>query len=423
MSGGGTCFRILLALVVWNAILLSFQSAVAEPSGITTPQGIFSLRVTHQAASHSQERWLGNAEKRFFELTGFESQDYPPIMVVLHSHESPGEGLPSLRVDSLEGGLPRIQVDLLNQDAPRSGTLGERLLATAMLLREYYGEKAPQVGSSIPVVSSWLSHGLATLCLDSSTQKTLRASYLNGEAPPGIEAFFAERPPDDSNQLLENNYNARAACLLQAGLKGEGAALFRKWIRPDSSAEHHDSISSSSNCPSGWPMQRIERDWLLLMAISSRDEKSVTDELTSSESLRRYDAITKAISIDAASFEKLRMERGWEFTSQGICSRLSALRLQANLLIIPLIDSIADLLQSGKKFSGKKLQERLASLTALRKETLGRSQAIDAYLDWYEAAKVPVRSGLFDEFLKSFESPVRKGPVGRYLDAVESRGW
>jgi hypothetical protein len=54
---------------------------------------------------------------------------------------------------------------------------------------------------------------------------------------------------------------------------------------------------------------------------------------------------------------------------------------------------------------------------------LGRSQAIDAYLDWYEAAKVPVRSGLFDMFLKSPESPVQKGPVGRHLDDVETRGW
>ena len=170
-------------------------------------------------------------------------------------------------------------------------------------------------------------------------------------------------------------------------------------------------------------MQKVEREWLLLMATSSREEKSVTGELTSTESLRKYDAVAEVIPRDPGSFEKLSKERGWAFTSQGISSRLSALRLQANPLVIPLIDSTTDLLQSGKALSGKKLSGRLAALTALRREILGRSQAINAYLDWYEAAKVPVRSGLFDAFLNSSESPVRKGPVGHYLDAVESRGW
>lgn len=423
MTGGGNCFRILLLVTAWISMLLRVQNAVAVPAPITTPLGVFRLHSGDSSILRTEERLLRGVEKRFYEVTGFEPQDYPPIMIVLHGLESSGQGLPSLRVDALEGGQPRIQVDLLKQDNPQSASQTGRLLIAAMLLRECYHGKAPPVGASIPKIPPWLSHGLATLCLDSKTQKTIQATYLQGGAPPGIEAFLVERPPDGSNHLLEANYDARASCLLQVGLKGEGSAIFRKWIQPDSSAKQSDSLSSLSSWPSGWLMQKVEREWLLLMATSSREEKSTTEELTSTESLRRYDVVVQAIPRDACSLEKLRKERGWEFTSQGIWARLSALRLQANPLLIPLIDSTTDLLQSGKALSGKKLTGRLDALTALRKLILERSQAIEAYLDWYEAAKVPVRSGLFDMYLKSPESPVRKGPVGRYLDAVESRGW
>ncbi|MCE9588577.1 MAG: hypothetical protein K8R57_09720 [Verrucomicrobia bacterium] len=425
MTGGGNCFRILLVVgvVAWIFMLLRVQNAVAGQADSTTPQGVFRLHCGDPSILRTEERLLSGVEKRFYELTGFEPQDYHPVMIVLHGLESSGQALPSLRVDALEGGQPRIQVDLLEQDTPQSASQTARLLIAAMLLRECYHGKAPPVGSSIPKIPAWLSHGLAALCIDAKTQKTIQASYLRGGAPPGIEAFLVERPPDESNHLLEANYDARAACLLQVGLKGERGTIFRKWIQSDSSAKQSGSLSSLSRWPSGWPMQKVEREWLLLMATSSREEKNITEELTSTESLGRYDVIAKAIPIDAGSFEKLRKERGWEFTSQGICAKLRALRFQANPLVIPLIDSTTDLLQSGKALSGKKLSGRLAALTALRSDILRRSQAINAYLDWYEAAKVPVRSGLFDLFLKSPESPVRKGPVGRYLDAVETRGW
>ena len=49
--------------------------------------------------------------------------------------------------------------------------------------------------------------------------------------------------------------------------------------------------------------------------------------------------------------------------------------------------------------------------------------AVSQYLDWFEAAKVPVRSGLYDMLLATPEPPLKKGPVGHYLDVIEERGW
>ena len=427
MIGGAICFRSRFAFVPLVGMLLLIQHAtVASPIGVTTPQGLLHLQCDDQESTRRVARWLSVIEKRFYELTGFEPQGFPPVLVVLQGRHSSGEEQPRLRVDSLEGGLPRIQIDLQREQGPHFGLQSGRLLSSAILLRERYAGKAPQVGSSIPEIPLWLSHGLATLCSDGNTQKTIQVSYLQGGVPPGIEAFLVERPPDDANHLLEENYDRRAASLVQAGLKGDGSAVFRKWIRGDEANDakkKHDSIASLSRWPSGWPMQFVEREWLLLMASSSHEENSVTGVLNASESLRQYDAVAQSIPMDAVSFEKLRKERGADFTFQRINSRLGALRFQANPLVIPLIDSTMNLLKSPKHLSGKKLQESLSALTSLRVSTLKRSREINDYLDWYEAAKIPVPSGLFDALLKSPEPKLRKGPVGRYLDAVESRGW
>ena len=423
MIGSGICFRRRIGIVPRIVFLVLIHNALAaQPLRVITPQGLFHLQCDDQVTARREERGLSAMEKRFYEVTGFEPQDYPPIVVLLHGHDS-SPGLPSLRVDSLEGGLPRIQIDLPEEDGPRFGIQDAAALSSAMLLRERYAGKAPDVGSTIPNIPSWLSHGLASLCIDGTAQKTIPVSYLQGGAPPGIEAFLVERPPDAENHLLSGNYDTRAATLLQAGLKGEGRDVFRKWIRGDDPNEKQDSICRLSRWPSGWPMQRVEREWLLLMATSSHEEKSVTGMLDATESLRKYDAVAQPIPMDAVSFEKLRKERGTDFTFQEIHSRLSALRFKANPLVIPLIDSTMNLLKSPKHLSGKKLIENLSALALLRASIHKRSQEIDDYLDWYEAAKVPVRSGLFDVLLKSPPTTIRKGPVGRYLDAVENRGW
>ena len=423
MIGTGACFQIRNGLVLRVAFLALIQHALAvQPLGVNTPQGLLRLQCEDQETARREGRRFCEVEKRFYEITGFEPQDYPPVVVLLHGHKSSVK-IPSLRVDSLEGGLLRIQIDLPEEEGARLGIQAAEVLSSAMLLRERYEGKSPVVGAPIPDIPSWLSHGLASLCIDDKAPKTTLVSYLQGGAPPGIEAFLIERPPDVESCLLGENYNTRAAALLQAGLKGKGSDVFRKWIRGDSSKEKHDSISTLSRWPSGWPMQRVEREWLLMMATSYQAGKSLAGILNATESLRKYDAVARLIPMDAGSFVKFRKERGSDFTFQQINSRLSALRFQANPIVIPLIDSTMTLCKSLKNPSGKKLNETLLALTSLRASILKRSDEINAYLDWYEAAKVPVRSGLFDELLKSPLTTISKGPVGRHLDAVENRVW
>jgi hypothetical protein len=117
------------------------------------------------------------------------------------------------------------------------------------------------------------------------------------------------------------------------------------------------------------------------------------------------------------------MKKGADFMGQQLSERLSALQLRANPEAIPLLREAALLCGKLKHLSSKKINEQEKNLSLLRNEVLKRSRAIEAYLDWYEAAKLPISSGLFDHVIQAPESSVKKGPVGRYLDTLESRGW
>lgn len=413
---------VLLFLVIVCSVAYPPSACGSGPLIQTTADGCFSLQIAKGSGGGSTQvmRLLSEAEKRFLSFTGFVPSDYPPVIVCLHADDSSQRGLPSMRVDALEGGIPRIQVDLSDRKARGMLDSEKRLLIEALLLRELYEGKAPKVGETIPASPRWISHGLARLCFENSAKTTMQASYLQGGTPPEIDAFLVEREPGEESRLLLDNYNERAACLLRAGLLPNGGAAFRKWIGHD---EKGGVNFMKSQFPSGWDKHRVERDWLLMMAATSRDGNNSTGSLSSEETLRNYDEITKGLPKDQVLFLKSLKESGWEYKSQEWISRLKALHLRANPLIVPLIDETMIFVQSARRLSSKKLAEQLGKLSQDRAELLGRSRKIDAYLDWYEAAKVPLPSGLYDSLLHASESRLRKGPIGRYLDNVEERGW
>lgn len=123
------------------------------------------------------------------------------------------------------------------------------------------------------------------------------------------------------------------------------------------------------------------------------------------------------------SLADVARERGGEYRLQTLTERLTALRLQANPLTIPLVERSMKLVVNARRMSPKKVRQEEDQL---RQEYLllgKKSRAIEDYLDWCEATKVTSRSGLFDAYLSAPVSPQAKGPVGRQLDAVEARGW
>jgi len=390
-------------------------------------EGLFSLSDSGatSASLTACSRVLGEAEKQFLAVTGFPRGVSPPVVVFLHASVEGTTSLPVLRVDVLEGGGPRIRLDLLEGRVSESQS--QRLIATSLLLREYYGTSSPESGARIPRFPSWVTCGLGRLCTPDASTVAIPSGYLHGDAPPEIEAFLSQRSPEEGDQTFSSLYDAMAASLLKAGLQGNGGQGFREWVsHRDTGAKSSNSSSATPSIPiwpPGWQMRSVERRWLLLMAGNQEKEPKATTLMSTAESLAAYDALISSLPTPGHSIGLLRKEKGADYLIEEFSGRVSALRYRANPMALPLIDGTAILLPKLKRMPEKKVAAAEADLLTLREVILKRSREIEHYLDWYEAAKLPVRSGLFDRYLKSPESTVRKGPVGRYLDAIEARGW
>lgn len=366
-------------------------------------------------------RMLDSGGKEFLLRTGFSQQAHPPVVVTLHPRTDIAAALPLLKVDALEGGIPRISVDL------REGEIrgeGQQLLIAALLLREYYNGRAPVPGSRVPQFPAWVTRGMASLCFPAEEPFRIPSSYLKlkGGNPPTLEDFLIQRPPERSDPTISDLYDASAACLLKSGLSGSaGQAAFREWIG-------HDDQKQPNHVPSrwvgGWEMRPVERRWLLLMAGSSAEGDGRIQLQKAADSLKAYDSVMTGGIPEGASIHSLAQDKkSGGYTLAKLTDRLTALHLRANPLVLPLLDQTILLVAKSPKLPVKKIEAEEKRLAELRLAILQQSRAIDQYLDWYEAAKLPVWSGTFDKLLLNPDTVIKKGPVGRYLDAVETRGW
>ncbi len=405
---------LILALITIPAVPV--VSAPPKPP-VLSKEGCFSVADPERILPKPWLRSLYGFEKEFLALTGYSPSSFPPVIIGVRP--AAGSAVrPSLRVDELEGGLPKIQIDLTERTEWDSMTA--ELMARALLLRQYYGTSSPGAGSRIEEFPAWVTRGLGKLCLSAEEANVTPLRYLRGEAPPTVESFTAERPPSFENNALGAVYDTMASLLLKSGLQGSGAASFREWIghsNPTGTATVRPSL------PPGWKLPVLERRWLLAMAAAPHQQEAGIQVLGMNESLRRYDAIMADLSRNGKSLAILRKEKGGDFTARQIRDRLVALRLQANPLIHPLIDKTLVPCATLKRFSEKKLLQEEKEAAELRAALAAKANSIESYLDWYEATKIQVRSGLFDRLLATPPMPVKKGPVGRYLDAVEARGW
>jgi hypothetical protein len=384
-----------------------------------TPDGGFALSGVEKSSSLAFGRYLSGGEKAFLEKTDFSKSTYPPVNVILHSSTENLPSLPALNVDAIEGGAPRISVHLR---VGEQGIESTQLLVAALMLREYYGENAPAPGSGVPHFPSWVIHGMATLCFPPEESFRIPSSYLNGGTPPKLGDFLIQRAPEFSNSSLSDLYDATASLLLKAGLASPaGQSAFRKWIG------HHDpklTGSDPSRWVGGWEMKTIERRWLLLMAGSSTDGEGGIKLQNIPETLKSYDAVmSQGLSGGATIGSLAHDKKTGTYTLAGLSDRLKGIRLRSNPFVTPLIDRTLILIEKAPKLSEKKIAAEEKSLEELGKAMMKQFGEIDAYLDWYEATRLPVRSGYFDRLLRNPGAEIRKGPIGRHIDAVEERGW
>jgi hypothetical protein len=390
---------LLLPILVSGALLAAGES---------TPQGTLSYSTADFHGCAPMRRAVDEAEKCFLQLTGFAPGDAPPVFLSTREKGSPA----ALSVNALEGTKPEIRL-VLPKD-PEDAQIPS-FLTTALLLRQYYGKTPPVPGSGVPRYPDWMTRGLGTLILQRSVADAATSSS------PELAAFLTERVPDPGNVSLLRRYDAVASVLVRAGLSDEaGKKAFRDWI---GSYDPSAPPRSPSSWVGGWEMRPVERRWVLGLHVPEEKEQLSIRIRSAASTLEQYDRIMKEGLSGKPSLADVAKERGGAYRLKAIEERLTALRLQANPLVVPLVDRAIILVATANRTSPKKIAREEEQLRAGYLSLVKKSRAIDDYLDWYEAAKLSTPSGLFERYLSTPPSSVGKGPIGRHLDAVEARGW
>lgn len=375
--------------------------------GSSSPQGAFSVSSREFREATPLHRAAEEAEKTFFQLTRYAPGDAPPVQLLIE-----GKGTPaSLAINAVEGGGPALRLVIpADPDDPQVAPF----LATALLLREYYGKTTPVQGSRVPRFPDWLTRGLGTLILQ---RPIADAASMNTE----LAAFLTERVPDPDHVSLLRRYDAVASVLVRSGLSEDGGRkAFRDWVGTyDPSAPPRQP----SFWVDGWEMRAVERRWNLGLQVPEEREPLSVRIKSPASTLEEYRRIMQEGMADKASLADVSRDRGGAYRLQMLGERLTALRLQANPLAIPLLERTMKLVASAGRTSPKRIRQEEENLLAEDRYLRKQARAIEDYLDWYEAAKVATPSGVFDHYLSTPASTVAKGPIGRHLDAVESRGW
>jgi len=421
-----------MSLRLIPAILFFFQGVGIIRAGvpIETEGGLFALSAPPRINHAPLWRYLEACDRKFESQTGFSDTGFLPVQVVLHPSTESSSDFPSLHVDEVEGETPRI---LINQTEGKQDSRAFRyLVANALLLREYYGNKAPLAGTRIKTFPDWVIHGISSLIGTGSSSLVIPVKYLNGETPPSVVGFVQQKAPDDSAESLLQVYDIMSSCLLSAGLK-DHAPAFRDWIG------HFDpqKIEQSSNpLPKDWDTPSVERLWLLLMAGHAQENNNGPEDISGpgesfsllsiQETIHEYDLVLEQVAQGDSpvhSLAGLRKKKGFSYTAKQLKEELERLRFRANPLAVPLIDKTIILCSRLSGLPEKKVIEEERKLSLLRVALISRTASIQSYLDWYEAAKEHGLSGLFHDLLQDQEPPRKKGPIGRYLDEIESMKW
>jgi hypothetical protein len=331
------------------------------------------------------------------------------------------------RLSQTEAGL-KLQLDLAIFPELRPAAI-ERELARVILLEMTYRNQTGVVSGDVYVdPPSWLVDGL----LAASALNLDRVSLVSAISVPqqiiSLHEFLEQRREllDSAARELYRAYSFVLVELLTES--SDGRVRLNRYV---------DNLAFASNDPSAdleaaFPQIRdFEGGWKAKTAEvkHSRDNGLLTFSQTEAElseildtKFPPADVRRKAISLDAIS--RTRPTSSQRLALQKLGQDLLLLAAHANPMLRPVIQDyqqIASQLALGKNHA---IGGRLAELKALRTKLSARMSDVDDYMNWFEAAKLQTRSGIFDDHLKaaddaSVQRPKRRDALSVYLDAVE----
>jgi hypothetical protein len=348
-----------------------------------------------------------------------------PVVINLQPQQANLPEIPLAELHFSQTGFgPKLQLDLtFTQHLDAS--LMERELLRAILLEMIY-RKQPNIAPGAVFVQppDWLLDGVLALAPGRDRGSLVEALSMADKALP-LEEFLGKRPEllDSAGRLL---YRAYSFALVQLLIDGaEGRARLSRYI---------DNLSNASNDPlydlkAQFPVLANHPEKIWRSAVTRLSDPANYQVLTFAESERQLDELLRvklpdtSKLTDLSSFVRQKPSEGEKAALKQSSQDLLLFAGRANPLLRPVAreyQQIAILLARGKR---RGVAKRLAHLQAARQNLAERMNAIDDYMNWFEATQMESGSGNFADYLKAADqslrsAPRRRDPLSVYLDSL-----
>ncbi len=339
----------------------------------------------------------------------------------------------SLQVSQTGFGL-KLQLELLIEREIDVRAIERELLRAVLLERMYRGGPLAAVGSRYAQPPDWLLTGVLASAetRHSSALPAALAVVATAERTLPLAEFLRQKP-----ELLDGPsaqlYRAYALVLVTELTKTAPArAALAQFIAalPGASADPEQALraafpglfaSPAGEGPAWWPaaVQRMAASRQFQPLTMAQSEARLAPLLRV-----QFPGEEKSFALD--QFERFVARPGRTRLLREHRQALMGLAVRANPLYQPLVaeyQAIVDRLAGGKTGG---MAKRIAAAEKMRKQLSAQAEAMDDYLNWFEATRLESASGNFRGYLKAAAErdelvAPRRDAISNYLSAMETQ--
>ena len=421
---------------VFPSFLLALASASAAPEQSISTSRQFIVYGTEIGARAAICDLAERTKRDLLALLDERDRWTTPIVINAQYPQANLPELPRLAVNVSQTGFGlKLQLDLILDSEVRRTEVRRELLRALLLEMIYRGDTNVPAGTICVSPPDWLLEGIPAEQSDMPPDRVsnLLALPMNARTVMPLERFLQQRPEplDAPGRLLYRAYSFALVDLLSNAPEGRsGLTRFIVSLRAasnDSMAElqrHFPVLFESDDA--------VEKVWTKQVARLATEQPYRL--LTIAETERRLEE-TLRVKIShrgvektyrLAEFAKFQMHPAAKTALALLTHELRQLAFRANPVYRPIISEYAKataLLLRGKT---KGITARLERLRDTRQAAAAQMRAIDDYLNWFEATKVPGPSGAFADYMKAAESAAqprqtKRDPISVYLDVLETQ--
>lgn len=357
-----------------------------------------------------------------------------PILINARLPQADRPELPSTRLHISQTGFGlKLQLELLINGDITPAALERELLRAVFLEIMYRNEPNTPAGSAYVEPPDWLLEGTLALAEeDSSTVGGVLSTVTSTGNVLPLPELLRQRPRllDSPSRALHRGYSAALVTMLRDS--PDGRVRLRRYLASLPHAPNDSFVHLQEYFPIIVPDAiALQEAWTAhITRLAGRERFRL---LSCSETERELAGLLRvhvrkpgqvAVSYTLEEFPKFVGTKESADTLRRLAQELLLLAARSHPLYRPVITEYEQIVAQLARKRTKRLPERLAQIRGTREHIYRRMDAIDDYLNWFEATQSRTASGAFREYMRAAELAQerhsrRRDPISVYLDAME----